>query len=282
MLKVINPGLFSSIQDRGRFGYREIAVPQSGSMDHISAGIANALLDNHVDCAVIETTLHGPILEFQQPTTIAISGAEMSATLNERLLSNSKAYQVKKGDILKFGKLRSGVRCYLAVQGGFQTEKILNSRSFYTGITSKNRLAINDFIVFGCKEVKRIKTIGGLQLKNQFFETSAIEVYKGPEFEHFSTEEQQKLLAFQFHVSNRSNRMGYFLDELVVKHAKSIITSPVIPGTVQLTPSGQLIVLMKDAQTTGGYPRVFQLTEKSIAIMAQKKVGDPIHFSKID
>ena len=115
--------------------------------------------------------------------------------------------------------------------------------------------------------------------KIQFFETTEIDVFKGPEFELFTAKELEKLLSNVHTISNKSNRMGYRMEETMVLHNKSMITSPVLPGTVQLTPSGQLIILMKDAQTTGGYPRVFQLTEKSIAIMAQKKAGDIININ---
>ena len=105
--------------------------------------------------------------------------------------------------------------------------------------------------------------------------------FEGPEFNLFSSEEQDKITNCVYAVSNKNNRMGYQLEEEVLKHTISMITNPVLPGTIQLIPSGQLIILMKDAQTTGGYPRIFQLTELSIAILAQKKSGDKINFKLI-
>ncbi|WP_456422782.1 5-oxoprolinase subunit C family protein [Lutibacter sp.] len=278
MIKVLQAGLHTSIQDIGRFGYRNIGVPTSGTMDSISANFANALLNNNTNDAVLEITMLGPKLEFTTPTIITITGAEMSSKLNNISITNYKKYSIKKGDILSFGELKKGLRCYLAVKGGFKTAKVLKSRSFYNGITSKDSFKKHDTILYD-SYVDDINTFNSA-IKNTtlFFETKVLEVYKGPDFNLFTLEEQQKICSNKHTVSNLMNRMGYRIKETIIKHNKSILTSPVLPGTVQLTPSGQLIILMKDAQTTGGYPRILQLTEKSIAILAQKKEGDTFNF----
>jgi len=280
MIRVLQPGLFTSVQDLGRFGYRNLGIPVSGTMDRISAGFANALLNNHQNDAVLEITMQGPILEFTHPTTIIITGAEMAPKINNKAILNYKLYKIKMGDILTFGQLTKGLRCYLGIIGGFKTEKVLKSRSFYAGITSKGYLQKNDTIEYIEEIINNNKgTNPVINNKIQFYETTEIDVFKGPEFELFTAKELEKLLSNAHTISNNTNRMGYRMEETMVLHNKSMITSPVLPGTVQLTPSGQLIILMKDAQTTGGYPRVFQLTEKSIAIMAQKKAGDIIHIN---
>ena len=281
MLKILQPGLYTSIQDMGRFGYRNIGVPMSGCMDSISAGFANALLNNDNNDAVMEITMVGPKLSFMASTNIVITGAEMGAELNNNPILNYKVYPVQNGDILSFGKLKKGIRCYLAVSGGFQSEIILKSRSFYGGITSQGLLKKNDLLSFEHHKINNKYPKGSINTKIPFYDTNIIEVFKGPELELFSSLEQSKILSTIFTVSNDNNRMGYRMEEEVVKHVKSIITSPVLPGTVQLLPSGKLIILMKDGQTTGGYPRVFQLTEKSIAILAQKKARDTIKFKLI-
>ncbi|AMC10111.1 hypothetical protein Lupro_02085 [Lutibacter profundi] len=278
MLKILQAGLHTSIQDIGRFGYRNIGVPTSGTMDIISANFANALLNNKKNDAVLEITMLGPKLAFTVPTILSITGAEMSVKLNNITIANYKKYSIKKGDILSFGELKKGLRCYLAVKGGFKTAKVLNSRSFYEGITSKKSLNKNDIVLYNSYMYSENSSNSVIKSSTLFFETKVIEVYKGPDFNLFTLEEQQKILSNKHTVSNLFDRMGYRMKEIVVKHHKSILTSPVLPGTVQLTPSGQLIVLMKDAQTTGGYPRVLQLTEKSIAILAQKKEGDIFNF----
>jgi biotin-dependent carboxylase-like uncharacterized protein len=278
MIKVLKAGLYSSIQDNGRFGYRNIGVPHSGVMDTISSGLANALLNNQENDAVLEIMLQGPTLEFTKTTAIVISGAHMSPKLNDESILNYKVYTVKSGDILSFGQLIKGLITYVAILGGFQTETILNSKSFYQGITGESKLKKNDCIPYKTQTTSIKKANSIIKINKQFFETKIIEAYKGPDFELFSLAEQKKLSTFLYTVSKDINRMGYRLEESVVPHKKSIITGPVLPGTVQLLPSGQLIILMKDAQTTGGYPRVFQLSEKSIAILAQKKVGDTLNL----
>lgn len=278
MIKVLQPGIHTSVQDLGRFGYRSVGVPVSGAMDSISASMANALLNNHKNDAVLEITMHGPTLEFTRPTTIIITGAEMTPKLNNKDILNYKLYQIKCGDLLSFGKLTKGLRCYIGVKGGLKTERILRSRSFYAGISSKGFLQKEDTVEYE-EEINSNKvTYPTINHHNQFYETTIIEVYKGPEFELFTLHEQEVLLSDKNTISTKINRMGYRMEEVKVPHYKSIITSPVLPGTVQLTPSGQFIILMKDAPTTGGYPRVFQLTEKSIAILAQKKAGDVFHL----
>jgi len=281
MLKVLNSGLQTTVQDLGRIGFRNFGVPKSGVMDAVSAGFANAILNNNKNDAVLEMALLGPKLEFLESTSIVISGAEMCAKLNDTIISNNKIYKINKGDIVSFEDLLKGTRTYLAVKGGFQTETVLKSKSFYGGITKTDILKKNDIVSFKPYENEIIQNNSVVNNELHFYESSVIEISKGPELELFSTLEIEKLLKQTYTVSVKNNRMGYRLIEVVNPHSISMITSPVLPGTVQLIPSGQLIILMKDAQTTGGYHRVFQLTEKAIAILAQKKAGDQFNFKLV-
>ena len=281
MIKVLKPGLYTTIQDTGRFGYRNQGVPVSGAMDSISASFANALLNNKKNDALLEITLSGPKLVFTGCINIVLTGAEMSPQINGKDILNYRVYKVTDGDILSFGELKKGLRCYLAIHGGLKSEIVLKSKSFYEDITSQKILKKNDNLfcydeLIDCKD-----NIGNIKSNEQFYETNCLEVFEGPDFELFSNDEQERIISGSFSISKENNRMGYQLKELSVKHDKSIITSPVLPGTVQLTPAGKLIVLLKDAQTTGGYPRVLQLTEKSISILAQKNIGDKIRFKLI-
>ncbi len=274
MIKVLKSGLHTSIQDLGRFGYRNQGVPNSGCMDLISAGLANSLLDNSICNAVLEVTLMGPKLLFLSDSIIAITGAGMSPKINRKNISNYKAYKISEGDVLSFGRLSKGTRSYLAVKNGILSEIKLNSRSQFSTITNSSRLEKDDILEIN-KDFSNFNiTNGVVKNKIQFFETDEIEVTRGPEFDLFSKKEIYKLINQVYTVSKDNNRMGYQMEEVVVTHTISMITSPVLPGTVQLLPSGKVIILMKDAQTTGGYPRIFQLTELAISILAQKKVGD--------
>ena len=277
MIKILKSGLHSSVQDLGRFGYRNQGVPNSGCMDFISAGFANLLLNNSKEAAVVEMTLIGPKLLFLSDTIIAITGAEMNPVINGNRISNNKAHKINKGDVLSFGKLDKGTRAYLAVKNGIKSEVTLKSRSQYNEVTKKSCLEKGD-----CLEIEQgggfIKTHGTLKQSHQFYETNEIEVFPGPEFKCFSEKETLKSLNSCYSISHQNNRMGYQINEIVVPHTISMITSPVIPGTVQVLPSGNFVFLMRDSQTTGGYPRIFQLTEKSISILAQKKVGESFYL----
>jgi len=278
MVKVLKAGFYSTIQDFGRFGAQQFGVPYSGVMDRKAAGFANALVGNTVHEAVLEITMMGPVLAFQASTLIAISGAQMSATLNKVPIENNQVCRVQYGDVLRFGKLVEGFRCYLAVSGGFKTETVMSSKSMYPNITKVNKLFKNDEIdieaVSDLKAVKHAK----IRFEDSYLSSNTLEVYKGPEFEYLSKNQQEELLSTRFHISNDNSRMGYRLVENVENNLEPIITGPVMPGTVQLTPSGKLIVLMRDSQTTGGYPRVLQLSDASINILSQKYTGQAVSF----
>lgn len=278
MVKVIKKGFYSTIQDLGRYGFQQFGVPVSGVMDLYSARIANAILDNHENDALLEITMTGPTLQFNCDTIISISGADISPKLNNKSINLNAIVSIKKNDILSFGKLNYCFRCYLAVFGGFQTETIMDSRSMYKDITSQNVLFENGKLSI-LEQTKTIKSSNAsIKVNTNHFTSKEIVVFKGPEFEMLNKTQQQQLLSEEFTISKDNNRMAYQLAETLKNILKPIITSLVLPGTVQLTPSGKLIVLMRDCQTTGGYPRILQLSEAAISILSQKFTGNNIHF----
>ncbi len=279
MVRVIKPGFFSTIQDIGRIGYQHYGVPYSGVMDAYSASIANAILGNKKHAAVIEMSMTGATLEFKSDTNICISGADMSPQLNSVQIKRYKSIPVKANDVLLFGKTNFGFRSYLAVQGGFDTEIIMNSRSMYGGITNKHVLCKNDELPIPNLAPNNIKH-ARIKVKTDHFITKYIEVFKGPEFDLLSFEQQEKLFSLPYTITKENNRMAYQLKETLENNLPSIITSSVLPGTVQLTPSGKLIILMRDCQITGGYPRVLQLKEASINVLAQKFTNQSIVFKR--
>ncbi|MCF6295507.1 MAG: biotin-dependent carboxyltransferase family protein [Flavobacteriaceae bacterium] len=282
MVKVINAGFYSTIQDLGRFGFQKYGVPVSGTMDNYSARIANALLGNKENEAVLEITMSGPILKFCSDTAICIAGADFSPKLNNNPIMLNHAICVKENDVLSFGNPKYGFRCYLAVSGGFQTEIIMNSRSMYKEVSTGFTLVENDELSILEHSVSIEKKNASIRIDSNHFATKKLEVFKGPEFDLLTKNQQQQLLSEEFRVSKDNNRMAYQLAETLKNTLKPIITSLVLPGTVQLTPSGKLMVLMRDCQTTGGYPRVLQLSESAINILAQKFTGNTIHFKMID
>lgn len=276
-VEVLNPGLFSTVQDGGRFGFMEYGVPVSGSMDSYAAGLANLLVNNQADAAVLEITLVGPKLKFSKTTTIAITGAGLQPMINGRAINNNQAIPIHAGEELHFGKRKYGYRAYLAVLGGFLSEQALHSRSWYDGITSFNRLEKGMKLSYGKGSEEISPSHVGVK-SGAYLNAVEVEAFPGPEFELLSPEERALILKSFFHIGKNSNRMGIQLDGVFKNALDPILTGPVVPGTVQLTPSGTLIILMRDGQTTGGYPRVLQLTERGINTVAQKIVGEKLQF----
>ena len=277
MIKVISKGLYTTIQDKGRFGYRNIGVPSSGYMDSESAETANLIINNPKDNPLIEATLIGPTLEFKKSAVICITGGEFSPSLNDIKISSYSAIEVNKGDILKINNSSIGSRCYVSIQGTIISDTILGSKSFYHQITNSNIIEEGDILLFK----KNIRTLEQKYTHKKFELNKTINVFRGPEFKCLSNESIKTLFNEEFSIGI-NNRMAYNLLEKIQDGVNSIISSGVIPGTVQLTPSGNIIILHRDSQTTGGYPRILQLNEKSLNDLAQLRTGDNIRFKLLN
>lgn len=277
MLKVLQAGFYSTIQDLGRFGYRDIGVPVSGVMDSYSSQFANALLGNTKNAAIIEMTMIGGKFQFTEPTSIVVAGADMQPTVNSKLVEQHKVINIKKDDVLKCNVASNGFRTYIAVKGGFKTKKLLGSRSLYVPVTAQSYLHKNNELAYEpCVDANT--SFSKIKFQKNYLETDVLEVYKGVEFEQLSKEQKHRLFSNCFTVSKNNNRMAYQLEPIIKNSLVPILSSPVLPGTVQLTPNGNLIVLMRDCQTTGGYPRVLQLTERAINTLAQKTFRNTLKF----
>ena len=278
MIKVLKSGFYTTIQDKGRVGFASLGVPVSGAMDSYSSDLANLILNNSLDCALLEITLGGCKFQFLSETTMCISGGDFSPTINSQpILLNSKI-SILKNDILSFGKVNFGVRCYLAVKGGILSDIKLGSRSLFKNITSDFLLKSGVFLPISNLKVDLGTSSSQVKVNKNHFDSKVIECFKGPEFEALDIHQQKILFKTVFSVSKDINRMGYKLNEILENKIPSILTSAVLPGTVQLTPSGKLIVLMRDCQVTGGYPRVLQVSEESINRLSQKMTADKIQF----
>ncbi|NRD19925.1 biotin-dependent carboxyltransferase family protein [Winogradskyella eckloniae] len=282
MIKVLKSGFFTTIQDQGRFGYGSFGVPVSGAMDTCASTFANHILGNSMDAAVIEMTMIGAQFQFLSATLIAITGGHMNPKINNKTVPMNEVILVNKNDVLSLGNSVEGFRTYVAVKGGIITKMVLGSRSMLKEVTPSHRINKSDHLpILEQEGIKRIKN-AKVKFNSSYLNTNNIEVAKGPEFDRLSEKQKTLLLNESFKVSKYNNRMAYQLLPVVTNTLDAILTAPVLPGTVQLTPSGQLIVLMRDCQTTGGYPRVLQLTEKAINILSQKSTGNNINFTLVD
>ena len=276
MIAILHPGIYCSVQDQGRFGHTKIGVPQAGCADTYAAKMANALLKNHEKDALIEITFGQGKFKFTSDTYICLTGGDFSPKLNGKLIKMQSVYFIKKDSVLSFGKRVYGARVYLSVQGGIQTETVYGSRSFFDGITQQKlgkgaMLPILPIQKYADNNFSRVR------VSEKHFTTIYLPCLKGPEFFKLNQEQQRKLFT-PFSISDDNNRVGYRLKESLKNNLSSILTSAVLPGTVQLTPSGKCIILLQDCQVTGGYPRILQLSEIAIARVSQKITGDKIQF----
>ena len=276
MIAILHPGIYCSVQDQGRFGHTKIGVPQAGCADAYAAKMANALLKNHEKDALIEITFGQGEFKFTSDTYICLTGGDFSPKLNGKLIKMQSVYFIKKDSVLSFGKRVYGARVYLSVQGGIQTETVYGSRSFFDGITQQKLGKGAMLPILPVKE-RTETSLSKVRVTDKHFTTLYLPCLKGPEFFKLNQEQQRKLFT-PFSISDDNNRVGYRLKESLENNLSSILTSAVLPGTVQLTPSGKCIILMQDCQVTGGYPRILQLSEIAIARVSQKISGDEIQF----
>ena len=277
MVEVLDSGYHITIQDRGRTGFSKYGVPLSGSMDYISSNNANSIIGNSIDEPVFEIAMMGGKFLFTEEVGICISGAVFEVKLNNNSIVNNTIIRVQKGDILNFGKALKGFRVYLAISGGFSVNSILNSSSFYENLTPNITVEKGDKFNF----LKKNNLDFAALMDTESIFNSTIEVTPGPEFNLINNKDIQ-LLNEEYFIVSSNNRMGYFFENLLSPNNFSIITSPVLPGTIQLTPSGKMIALMKDGQVSGGYPRILQMNDLSISILSQKKQGDKIKFKIVE
>ncbi|MEI5908859.1 biotin-dependent carboxyltransferase family protein [Bacillus spongiae] len=279
-------GLFTTIQDLGRIGYRKYGVPKSGAMDEWACGLANIMLHNSTDCPCLEITLMGPVIDVLAPTQICVCGGNLSPKINLTPIENGKPYLVKKGDSISFGRVISGCRAYLAVKGGFTLSPILNSYSTYVpsafgGLHGKP-IQNGDTLPFTPIDEELFKRkISPALFK--YLEADSIRILRGRHFDDFTKCSQNAFLSTPYQLSAKANRMGYRLngEPVLTQMKKHYPTEGVTIGTIQVPPNGNPIILLSDAQTTGGYPKIAHVITGDLRILAQKKRRDTISFQEV-
>ncbi len=266
---VIYPGFFTTIQDLGRNHYRNVGVPQSGAMDLEMSGHLNDRLGNDPNAAVLEMTQTGVTLSFDAPAVVAISQNCERVYIDDIPVRHDKSISIYRGAVMKIGRASYGNFMYLAIKGGWLTPKVLGSRSYYTGITTSHKISKNDVLAYKSTSAKIDIDISRVYHNSK----PTLEWYPGPEIDVLSSNIMEQLLGSSLTVSSQWNRMVFAISTSGGDAIPSISTVPVQPGTIQLTAAGTLLILMRDAQTTGGYPRVGQLTRESINYLAQCTTG---------
>lgn len=285
VMKVEEPGLLTTVQDLGRYGYQDIGLPSSGAMDNYALRVANILVGNDENKACLEITFKGPTLLVQRDCYVAITGADLQPTLNGADLPMWETHGVQEGDKLSFGLSRRGMRAYLAVSGGIAVPKIMGSRSTYLrnqlGGIKGRALKAGDIIKIGSGGEKKGGRVPKEYIPDHTLED--IRVVIGPQDDLFTQEGIDTFLSSQYQVTSESDRMGIRLDGPVIEHANGadIISDAIPPGGVQVPGSGKPIILMRDRQTTGGYAKIATVISADIDRLAQAKPGDKISFKEI-
>jgi len=293
---IIKPGLLDTIQDNGRYGYQYLGITPSGAMDFVAATIANMLAGNDKDEATIELHFPASSFLFEDDCMIALSGADFRATINNKSIPVNMAVIVSKGSVLQFTQYNQGARCYLAVHGGWNIDPWLNSYSTNikaaAGGYSGRALKKNDIL-----HLKAAQFIFSRHIENNFallpvstdtspiyYSSQKVRCVKGSEYNWLSDDSKGSFESSAFHITVHSDRMGYSLhgDKLTALNNKQLISSAVTRGTIQLLPSGDLIVLMADHQTTGGYPKIAHVISADMPKLAQMRPNEIVRFELID
>jgi biotin-dependent carboxylase-like uncharacterized protein len=290
-VSVIKPGMLTTIQDLGRHSYRALGVSTCGVMDQLSFKLANILVGNDKNEAALEVTLIGPRLRFNHVGMIAITGANLSSSLNGMEIPMYKSIQVETGDELSFGKCKDGVRSYIAFAGGIDVPKVMGSRSTYIrghyGGIEGRAMTSGDTIPLG-KSTFEPRFLSGRRIRYQdipnFQVDRPIRFILGPHDDRFTKESLDDLINTPYTVSNESDRMGYRLQGTHLEHLSGadIASDFITPGTIQVPGNGQPIIHMADCGTSGGYTKIGVIIGVDLSYVAQKKPGDTINFQPID
>jgi antagonist of KipI len=287
LLLVLKPGLFTTIQDLGRSGCLRYGVPLSGAMDQFSLVAANVLVGNRLDDACLETTVIGPELQVLSETQMAITGGSCFPRINGKTVPMWRTLEAKKGDVVSFGRMQNGCRAYLSARGGINVPLVLGSRSTY---------ARGGFGGLDGRPLRNDDRIEGLgappltveyslpeELAPQFTDRVDARVVLGPQADMFTDAGVETFLSDLFQVTSEADRMGYRLDGPLVEHKESadIVSDALLPGAVQVPENGRPIVVMRDAQTTGGYAKIAVVVSPDVSKLGQTKPDCSIRFSKI-
>ena len=289
-IEVLRPGILTTVQDRGRFGYQKFGVPVSGGMDEIALRVANALVGNTQGAAGLEITAMGPQLRFPADTVVALTGAEVDAALDGRPVPWYTSFRIRAGQVLDVRNCLRGLRAYLAVAGGIDVPVLLGSRSTclvagFGGLHGRALVAgdvlpvenpaalLSDLVDREVPLARRPRHPSSVRLR----------VVLGPQDDAFTDEGRHIFLESVYRVTPEADRMGYRLDGPRVAHsgAPDIISDWIPLGAVQVPGNGRPIILLADRQTTGGYAKIATVIRPDLSLVAQLRPGDAVSFQAV-
>lgn len=289
-LEVLAPGLLSTVQDTGRDGVRALGVSTGGAVDRYACEVANRLVGNPAGAAVLEFTMHGPVLRLGRAARVAVCGATIDATADGEALPGWRPALLPAGTELAFGACRAGMRAYLAIDGGIDVPSVLGSRAtdLRGGFGGHDGRALRTGDVLPLARSLTAPHAGiriarwwiDAQPDLDFSDDILVRTLRGSD----ATAPSDALWRQAFQVDAASNRQGLRLrgDALCSDDGRERVSEPVVPGTIQLPPDGQPIVLLADAQTVGGYPRIGHVIAADMSLLAQRRAGQRLRFRPVD
>ncbi len=288
-IRMIKAGMFTTVQDLGRTGFADRGIRTCGVMDRRSFRIANLLLDNPENEAVLECTLIGPVIEFTSEMIIAVTGGDFHPEVNGEPVPMYEALYMKKGDILKLGSAASGRTCYIAFSNYLQIPVVMGSRSTDTlcgiGGFRGRKLQDGDYIEERIKRRKYLPWFLSRKLSLNEFDTrkEKIRVVTGPQDDMFTRRGLNTFLSSEYTVTSSFDRMGMRLDGPFIESrtGSDIISDGIPAGAVQVPENGKPIIMLSDRQTTGGYAKIAAVIAADLPKLVQRRTGDRITFQTV-
>ncbi len=288
-LKVLTPGLHTTVQDLGRVGYQALGVPVSGALDPVSLRLGNALVGNAPGMAALEILLSGPVLEVCADTVrvaVAGPGASLAVPDGAQVVPAWHSVTLSRGAVFHIALGRESICAYLAVEGGIDVPSVLGSASTYVragfGGFEGRAVQRGDRVPLA---LDRATDRPELSLATPPLAGSGqpIRVILGPQQDYFTGEALAALLDAEFHISKNADRMGLRLDGPVLRHRRGwdIVSDAIATGAIQVPGSGQPILLLADHQTTGGYPKIATVISADLPVVGRRRPGDPIRFAAV-
>lgn len=288
-IEILDPGLLTTVQDRGRYGYQRYGVPVSGAMDEFALRMANVMAGNDQNVAALEVTVRGPKMQFHSSTSIAVTGADVSPRVDGRSIPMWESLEIEEGSVLEFGDLRDGMRAYIAVRGGIDVPVVMGSRSTYLkgrfGGLEGRALKVGDILSTLPAEPdttlpKRLPrnytapVYGGIH---------RLRVVLGPQDHAFDSNALSKFLSSRYRVHSDSDRMGYMLDGPKIEHldGADIVSDGNPPGAIQIHGDGIPRILLSDRGTTGGYTKIATVISVDLSGLAQALPGQSVSFRQV-
>jgi antagonist of KipI len=283
-VQVIRPGLLSTVQDLGRWGWQSQGVSVSGPMDPRAHRLANLLVGNQADAATLEVTFLGPELAFEDDRTVAVCGADFVVTVGDHLAASGMPFRVPRGGRLRLGARSRGSRAYIAVDGGFAVDLVFGSRATHVatriGGYHGRAVATGDRLPLGPSTGRRAfpRHLWQLDIPRGH---ALLRILASNHLDHFRRDALTRLQSAPYAIRTESDRMGYRLEGPALRTTSSghPLSEPSTVGALQVPPDGQPILLMADRQTTGGYPKLATVIAADIGLAGQLGPGDTMTFA---